>query len=221
MKNSMNYSLAAETRDKTETQNNSEMGERVMLEDERVILTAPPDTFPSFQELLSQQNIDIKSIAVQSNIAVQGKTPQEISVNNIEIPFPVPTPTSSPLLATQIFSILSPTATPLVAIETPTFPEPPPSLPPLPPLPVMPALALTETHVVDADTPDDLLQITGITPIIQQLLEEVGIVSYRQIIAWSDADTERLGSVSLTIMPRMRRFDWQTQARDLYEEKYG
>jgi hypothetical protein len=212
MKDSMHYSLAEKTREKTEIAENGESSERV-------ILAPPPDTFPTFQELLSQQNIDTTAIAVQSqniavqsqNIAVQSNTPQE----SVEIPFPVPTPTLSPLLATQIFSILSPTAMPLVPtitqiIEPPTFPEPPP---PLPPLPI--------TLLANRDTPDDLLLITGITPIIQQLLEEAGIVSYQQLIEWSDADTERLGSVSLTIMPRMRRFDWQGQARDLYEEKYG
>jgi hypothetical protein len=205
MKDSMHYSLAEQIRDKTETTPNGEMGERV-------ILAPPPDTFPSFKELLSQQNIDTTAISVQSNTPQENR---EIPETHTEIPFPVPAPAPSPLLATQIFSILSPTATLLV--ESPTFPEPPP---PLPPLPVMLiASPIQADNLLDA--PDDLLQITGITPIIQQLLEEAGIVSYQQLSEWSDADTERLGTVSLTIMPRMRRFDWQGQARDLYEEKYG
>jgi hypothetical protein len=183
---------------------------------QNIALAPSPETFLTFQELLSQHHSGVQTIGTQRNIF------PEVESNTVEIPFPMPQPTPSPLLATQIFSILSPTVTPLpevVADIAPTFPEAPPAFPSFPAMPLLPLPPkINTTHATE---PDNLLYIEGITPILEQLLHECGIITYQQIAQWSDTDTDALGILSLSIMPRFRRFAWSEQADTLHKEKYG
>jgi hypothetical protein len=175
-------------------------------------MTTTSSLFPSFQELLSQHTLPLMQ-----------------EPKSDPIPFPVPEPAPSPLLSTQIFAILATEPQPEIVapIETPVyspfiefieFIEPIAPLAPIAPLSPIAPIAPMETEQWEKD---DLLQLTGVTPIIEQLLHKSNIYTYQQIMQWSQQDVEKLGTLSITIMPRFRRFQWREQACALYTQKYG
>lgn len=65
--------------------------------------------------------------------------------------------------------------------------------------------------------PDDLKQIKGVGPKLEQLLHENGITQFAQIAAWTDAQiddfAEKIGSMG----GRIRSDDWLAQAKILAE----
>ncbi|WMT90664.1 NADH-quinone oxidoreductase subunit NuoE [Pelagibacterium sp. H642] len=65
-----------------------------------------------------------------------------------------------------------------------------------------------------AGAPDDLKLISGVGPGIEAKLNSLGITTYAQIAALSDADSERVEAV-LNFKGRMNRDNWKGQAKAL------
>jgi predicted flap endonuclease-1-like 5' DNA nuclease len=67
------------------------------------------------------------------------------------------------------------------------------------------------------DAGDDLRQIRGIGPAFAKSLNALGVRSYAQIAAWTDADISKIAE-ALRIRPdRIRRDDWINRAKKLTE----
>jgi predicted flap endonuclease-1-like 5' DNA nuclease len=69
--------------------------------------------------------------------------------------------------------------------------------------------------------PDDLKLIVGIGPVLERMLQQLGISSYRQIARWTDRDIEEFNARLPDFPGRIRRDAWVTQARALHQSKYG
>lgn len=75
---------------------------------------------------------------------------------------------------------------------------------------------------------DDLTRIKGLGPKIASLLGELGVTSFAQIAAWSDADVERIDTQLGRFQGRITRDQWVAQAKLLaagdetaFVEKFG
>jgi len=72
-----------------------------------------------------------------------------------------------------------------------------------------------------AGAPDDLKLIVGIGPVLERMLQMMGIATYRQIARWSDRDIDEFDAKLPEFPGRIRRDAWVTQARALHQSKYG
>jgi predicted flap endonuclease-1-like 5' DNA nuclease len=70
-------------------------------------------------------------------------------------------------------------------------------------------------------SPDDLKLIVGIGPVLERLLQQLGIGTYRQIARWSERDIDDFDAKLAEFPGRIRRDAWVTQARELHQSKYG
>jgi predicted flap endonuclease-1-like 5' DNA nuclease len=70
-------------------------------------------------------------------------------------------------------------------------------------------------------SPDDLKLIVGVGPVLERMLHQLGIVSYRQIAHWSERDIDEIDARLAEFPGRIRRDAWVTQARELHLSKYG
>ena len=70
-------------------------------------------------------------------------------------------------------------------------------------------------------TPDDLKMIVGIGPVIERMLYQLGIGTYRQIARWSERDIDEIDARLPEFPGRIRRDAWVAQARALHASKYG
>ena len=70
-------------------------------------------------------------------------------------------------------------------------------------------------------TPDDLKLIVGIGPVIERMLYQLGIGTYRQIARWSERDIDEIDARLAEFPGRIRRDAWVAQARALHASKYG
>ena len=70
-------------------------------------------------------------------------------------------------------------------------------------------------------TPDDLKLIVGIGPVLERMLHQLGVGSYRQIARWSEQDIDAIDARLPEFPGRIRRDAWVTQARELHAAKYG
>ena len=70
-------------------------------------------------------------------------------------------------------------------------------------------------------TPDDLKLIVGVGPVIERMLYQLGIATYRQIARWSERDIDAFDARLPEFPGRIRRDGWVTQARALHASKYG
>ena len=68
---------------------------------------------------------------------------------------------------------------------------------------------------------DDLKAIKGIGGVIEKILNEMGIFTYRQIASFSQEDMERIARELGVFTDRIQRDNWVEQARDLHFRKYG
>ncbi len=68
---------------------------------------------------------------------------------------------------------------------------------------------------------DDMTEISGIGPVLQQTLNGLGIHSYDQLARLTPADIERFGPELGPHKSRILREDWIGQAQRLHEQKYG
>jgi len=72
-----------------------------------------------------------------------------------------------------------------------------------------------------AGAPDDLKLIVGIGPVLERMLQMMGVTSYRQIARWSERDIDEFDAKLHEFPGRIRRDAWVTQARALHQSKYG
>jgi predicted flap endonuclease-1-like 5' DNA nuclease len=75
---------------------------------------------------------------------------------------------------------------------------------------------------------DDLRKIKGVGPKLVALLQSLGVTTYAQIAAWTDADIDRIDAKLGTFAGRIRRDNWVEQAKFLaagdaagFEGKFG
>ena len=69
--------------------------------------------------------------------------------------------------------------------------------------------------------PDDLKLIVGVGPVLERMLQQLGITTYRQIARWSERDIDDFDAKLPEFPGRIRRDAWVTQARELHQSKYG
>ncbi len=81
--------------------------------------------------------------------------------------------------------------------------------------------ALAAERVPPTTEGDDLKQINGIGPVLEEKLRAAGFDHYRQIAELSEPDIDRLESEIIHLSGRIRRDDWVGQARALHHAKYG
>jgi len=70
-------------------------------------------------------------------------------------------------------------------------------------------------------SPDDLKLIVGVGPVLERMLQQLGISTYRQIARWSERDIDDFDARLPEFHGRIRRDAWVTQARELHQSKYG
>jgi predicted flap endonuclease-1-like 5' DNA nuclease len=70
-------------------------------------------------------------------------------------------------------------------------------------------------------TPDDLKMIVGVGPVLERMLYQLGITTYRQIARWTERDIADVDAKLPEFPGRIRRDAWVTQARALHQSKYG
>lgn len=76
--------------------------------------------------------------------------------------------------------------------------------------------------LLDSPTaPDDLKLIVGVGPVLERMLQQLGVATYRQIARWSERDIDEFDAKLAEFPGRIRRDDWVTQARELHLSKYG
>jgi predicted flap endonuclease-1-like 5' DNA nuclease len=92
------------------------------------------------------------------------------------------------------------------------------------------AVAAAASHVPaeTAGDGDDLTRIKGLGPKLAEQLNGLGITRFAQIAAWDEAEIDRIDAQLGRFQGRIRRDDWQAQARLLaegdtagYEVKFG
>ncbi len=71
------------------------------------------------------------------------------------------------------------------------------------------------------NAPDDLKLIVGIGPVLERMLHQLGVSSYRQIARWSERDIDEFDARLPEFPGRIRRDGWVTQARELHQSKFG
>ena len=72
-----------------------------------------------------------------------------------------------------------------------------------------------------AGAPDDLKLIVGVGPVLERMLQQLGVGTYRQIARWSERDVDEFDAKLYEFPGRIRRDAWVTQARALHQSKYG
>lgn len=90
------------------------------------------------------------------------------------------------------------------------------------------AVEASSSPSVVAEGGDDLRRIKGVGPKLAALLHSLGISSYAQVAAWTDADIDRIDAKLGTFAGRIRRDSWVEQAKLLaggdtvgFEAKFG
>jgi predicted flap endonuclease-1-like 5' DNA nuclease len=69
--------------------------------------------------------------------------------------------------------------------------------------------------------PDDLKLIVGVGPVLERMLHNLGITTFRQIARWTERDIAEFDAKLPEFPGRIQRDQWVTQARALHESKYG
>ena len=69
--------------------------------------------------------------------------------------------------------------------------------------------------------PDDLKLIVGVGPVLERMLHQLGVTTFRQVAHWSEDDIDVIDAKLHEFPGRIRRDGWVTQARALHQSKYG
>jgi predicted flap endonuclease-1-like 5' DNA nuclease len=69
--------------------------------------------------------------------------------------------------------------------------------------------------------PDDLKLIVGIGPVLERMLHNLGVTTFRQIARWSERDSADFDAKLPEFPGRIVRDQWVTQARALHQAKFG
>ena len=72
-----------------------------------------------------------------------------------------------------------------------------------------------------AGEPDDLKLIVGIGPVLERMLHNLGVTTFRQIARWSERDSADFDAKLPEFPGRIVRDQWVTQARELHLAKFG
>ncbi len=72
-----------------------------------------------------------------------------------------------------------------------------------------------------AGEPDDLKLIVGIGPVLERMLHNLGVTTFRQIARWSERDSAEFDAKLPEFPGRIVRDQWVTQARELHLAKFG
>jgi len=75
--------------------------------------------------------------------------------------------------------------------------------------------------LLGSNEPDDLKLIVGIGPVLERMLHNLGIGTFRQIARWTERDIAEFDAKLPEFPGRIVRDQWVTQARALHESKYG
>ena len=70
-------------------------------------------------------------------------------------------------------------------------------------------------------SPDDLKLIVGVGPVLERMLQQLGVTTYRQIARWTEHEIEEFDARLPEFHGRIRRDAWVVQARSLHHSKYG
>jgi len=70
-------------------------------------------------------------------------------------------------------------------------------------------------------SPDDLKLIVGIGPMLERMLQQLGVTTFRQIARWTEHDIDAFDAKLAEFPGRIRRDGWVVQARALHQSKYG
>lgn len=92
-------------------------------------------------------------------------------------------------------------------------PEPVATEPAAPVVQPEPAPAPAPEPVTAPAGADDLKRIKGLGPKLAKLLNDLGITSFAQIAAWTEADIDRIDAQLGTFAGRIRRDSWVDQAK--------
>jgi predicted flap endonuclease-1-like 5' DNA nuclease len=68
---------------------------------------------------------------------------------------------------------------------------------------------------------DDLKQIHGIGPVMERVLNRMGMFTFRQIAEWNERDVEHMASELNTFPDRIRHDNWVAGAKEQHFLKYG
>lgn len=68
--------------------------------------------------------------------------------------------------------------------------------------------------------PDNLKKIKGIASVIEGLLNDLGITTFKQITLLNDTQVKQVSKALKTFPDRMYRDHWMEQARELHRQKY-
>jgi predicted flap endonuclease-1-like 5' DNA nuclease len=68
---------------------------------------------------------------------------------------------------------------------------------------------------------DDLKQIHGIGPVMERVLNRMGMFTFRQIAEWKDQDVEHMAAELNTFPDRIRHDNWIAGAKEQHFLKYG
>ena len=75
--------------------------------------------------------------------------------------------------------------------------------------------------LLGAAEPDDLKLIVGIGPVLERMLHNLGVGTFRQIAGWTERDIADFDARLPEFPGRIVRDQWVTQARSLHVSKYG
>ena len=84
-------------------------------------------------------------------------------------------------------------------------------------------LSLQIVQPVPSGSPekDDLSEIRGIGPAFERALNNMGIVTFRQIAQWDATNLKQIADQLETLPERITRDQWIARAKKLHEQKYG
>ena len=77
------------------------------------------------------------------------------------------------------------------------------------------------TPLMGPGAPDDLKLIVGVGPVLERMLHQLGVTTFRQIAYWTERDIDVIDAKLHEFPGRIRRDGWVTQARALHQSKYG
>jgi predicted flap endonuclease-1-like 5' DNA nuclease len=69
--------------------------------------------------------------------------------------------------------------------------------------------------------PDDLKLIVGVGPVLERMLHQLGVTTFRQVAQWSEREIDEFDAKLHEFPGRIRRDEWVVQARALHQSKYG
>jgi len=79
----------------------------------------------------------------------------------------------------------------------------------------------TPPPLLGPGAPDDLKLIVGVGLVLERMLHQLGVATFRQVAYWSDHDIDVIDAKLHEFPGRIRRDGWVTQARALHQSKYG